>query len=106
METGLLVAVAALFVAVLVLKSLIGLAARYLLFVAVAVLVFRERLGWTGADLLDADRAMTVAMVALGALFGTKLIAFALFKQSRWRYLLTPVTGVVLTAGIVRVLAA
>lgn len=105
MEISLLLIVAALFVGVLLLKSLIELAVRYALFVAVAVLVFADRYGPDVAAWMDAGRAGEIALIAAAAMIGTKLVAVVFFRRSRRRFLLTPTTGVALTALAARVLA-
>ena len=105
MELTLLLVVAGLFVAVLLLKTLISLAMSYLLFVAVALLVFVDRYGPEIGSWLGAPEATQIATIAAAAMIGTKIIAFALFRDSRWRWLLTPVTGVAVTALATRVIA-
>ena len=105
MELTLLVAVVGLFVAVLLLKTIVSLAVSYLLFVAVAFLVFVDRYGPELSAWLGAPEAAQIATIAAAAMIGTKLAAFALFRDSRWRFLLTPITGVALTALATRVVA-
>ena len=105
MEISLLLVVVGLFVAVLVLKSILSLAVRYALFVAVALLVFTDRYGPDVAAWLDGPRAVQVAVVAGTGLVGTKLLTWLFLRQSRWRFLATPVVGVALTALATRVIA-
>ena len=105
MEISLLLIVVGLFVAVLILKSVVSLAVRYALFVAVALAVFVDRYGPDVAAWLDGGRAAQIGMIAAAAMVGTKLTAWLFFRQSRWRFLLTPVVGVALTALATRVLA-
>ena len=106
MDATLIVLIAALFVAVLILKSVIGLATRFLLFAAVAALILHRQQGVAAADLLDPDRLVTVLLSAATGLIGTKLIAFALFRDSKLRFLLTPITGVLVTAAAARLFTA
>lgn len=105
MELTLLLVVAGLFVAVLLLKTIISLAVSYLLFVAVALLVFVDRYGPDVASWLGASEAAQIGAIAGAAMIGTKIVSFALFRDSRWRSLLTPITGVALTALATRVIA-
>ena len=106
MEPTLIVLIVALFVAVLVLKSLISLALRFALFVAVAALVLSREQGLAAGDLLDPDRLMVLLLSAASGLVGTKLIAFALFRDSKLRCLLRPVTGVIVTVIATRLFQA
>ena len=105
MELTLLLVVAGLFVAVLLLKAILSLAASYVLFVAVALLVFVDRYGPDIASWLGASEAAEIAVIAAAAMVGTKLATVVLFRSSRWRFLLTPITGVALTALATRVIA-
>ena len=98
MELTLLALVVALFVAVLVLKAVLGLAVRYGLFVAVAVLVFADRRGPDVAGWMGPEEALQIAAVAAAAMIGTKVLATLFFRRSRLRVVLVPATGVALTA--------
>ena len=106
MELSLLVLVAALFVGVLILRSVIGLAVRFALFMAVAALALHRDMGLRFEDMLAPDRLAVLLFSAGAALLATKLIAFALFRDSRFRFLLTPITGVVVTVIATRLFTA
>lgn len=97
MEPTLLMVVIGLFVAVLFLKAVVGVAVRYILFLAVALLVFEQRYGPDIADWLDGERATQMAIVAGIALVATKAAGILVFRDSRWRFVLTPVAGIILT---------
>ena len=99
MDATLILLILGLFVAVVVLKSVIGLALRFALFVAVAALVLHRQQGVGASDLLDPDRLVTLLLSAAVGLVGTKLIAFALFRDSKLRFVLTPITGILVTAA-------
>ena len=98
MDATLIVLIAGLFVAVLILKSVVGLALRFALFMTVAALILHRQQGIAPGDLLDPDRVVTLVFAAGVGLIGTKLIAFALFRDSKLRFVLTPITGVLVTA--------
>ena len=105
MEISLLLLVAALFVGVLVIKSVVGLAVRYALFVAVAVFAYVDRYGPDVAAWIGGPEVAEIALAAGAAMVGTWAASSLLFRRSRWRFLLTPVTGVLLTVLATRVLA-
>lgn len=106
MEISLLLLVAALFVGVLLIKSVIGLAVRYALFVAVAVLIYVDRYGPDVAGWIGGSEAAEIALAAGLGMAGTWIAASLLFQRSKWRVVLTPVTGVVLTVLATRVLSS
>ena len=98
MDATLILLILGLFAAVLILKSVLGLALRFALFVAVAALILHRQQGVSASDLLDADRLLTLLLSAAVGLGGTKLVAFALFRDSKLRFVLTPITGILVTA--------
>ena len=99
MDATLILLILGLFVAVLILKSVLGLAVRFALFVAVAAFILHRQQGVDVGDLFDADRLVTLLMSAAVGLVGTKLLAFALFRDSKLRFVLTPITGILVTAA-------
>ena len=104
MEVTLLAVVIALFVAVLVIKSVLSLLVRYALFVAVALLAFTHERGPDIRGWLGGEEAVQVALVAGAAMVGTGLVSALLLRRARFRALLVPLVGVGLTVLAMRVL--
>lgn len=102
MEISLLLIVIGLFIAVLVIKSVVSLAVRYALFVAVALFVATHEYGPDVMGWLDGYRAAKIGMAAGLGLIGTKLVSLVALRNNRWRYVLVPAIGIVLTAVITR----
>lgn len=91
------VVVVVLFVAVSVIKTVLGLVLRYVLFVAAAVLVYQERFGTEIASWMTRTIATEIATVAGLAFAMTSVIGFFAFRNSRLRFVLLPAIGLAAT---------
>ncbi|WP_148235290.1 hypothetical protein [Parvularcula bermudensis] len=98
--TLILAAMAALFIAAQVMKAALGLIVRFALYGFMAVVIHMRQTGEQMRD-IDIDQA-TLLLTAAGVAFvATGAIVLLLFRNTRWRYLLSPLLGFGLTFAAV-----
>ncbi|WP_031550611.1 hypothetical protein [Parvularcula oceani] len=85
--------VVGLFILAAVLKTVLGLVFRYLLFVAITLLIYQQRRGGEVLDWLTTELAVEIGLVALLSFAFTSLVAATALRGTRLRILIVPVLG-------------
>lgn len=96
--------VVALFLAVALIRTVLGLALRYALFVIVALLVYQDRYGTDVPSWMTPRLASEVAIVAGAALVVTA-ISSHLIKSRPLRFVVVPAIGLGATVAAAHVVA-
>ncbi|MBB4660061.1 hypothetical protein [Parvularcula dongshanensis] len=86
-----------LFVLAVVLKTVIGLAFRYLLFVGVALFIYQGRYGTEVMAWMTRDLAVEIASIAGAAFVSTWVIGALFLRRTRKRVFLLAAIGILMT---------
>lgn len=95
-----IVAVVGLMFAASLIKTVLGTAVRYLMFVAFAAIIYQQQIGATDFAWLDIEIGQQLAIIAGITLLATSVVVLGVFHRSRLKIILWPLVGLAMTFGV------